>query len=38
MIFKLLPERKEFVDYAARLAARPAAKRAAEKDAALASK
>ena len=38
MIFKLLPERKEFVDYAARLAARPAAKRAEEKDAALASK
>jgi glutathione S-transferase len=32
MIFKMLPERKEFSDYAARIAARPAAQRAAEKD------
>jgi glutathione S-transferase len=38
MIFKLLPERKEFIDYAARLSARPAVKRAEEKDAKLASK
>jgi glutathione S-transferase len=32
MIFKLLPERKEFVDYAARIAARPTAQRAEAKD------
>jgi glutathione S-transferase len=32
MMFKLLPERKEFLDYAARIAARPAAQRAQEKD------
>lgn len=32
MIFKLIPERKEFVDYAARIAARPAAQRAEAKD------
>jgi len=32
MIFKMLPERKEFSDYAARIAARQAAQRAAEKD------
>jgi glutathione S-transferase len=32
MIFKLLPERKEFTDYAARIAARPAAQRAEAKD------
>jgi glutathione S-transferase len=32
MIFKMLPERKEFTDYAARIAARPAAQRAEEKD------
>jgi glutathione S-transferase len=32
MHFKLLPERKEFVDYAARMAARPAAQRAEAKD------
>jgi glutathione S-transferase len=32
MIFKLLPERKEFLDYAARIAARPAAQRAEQKD------
>jgi len=32
MIFKLLPERKEFIDYAARIAARPAAQRAEAKD------
>jgi glutathione S-transferase len=32
MIFKLLPQRKEFVDYAARIAARPAAQRAEAKD------
>jgi glutathione S-transferase len=31
-IFKLIPERKEFVDYAARIAARPAAQRAEAKD------
>jgi glutathione S-transferase len=31
-IFKLLPERKEFLDYAARIAARPAAQRAEAKD------
>jgi glutathione S-transferase len=32
MMFKLIPERKEFLDYAARIAARPAAQRAQEKD------
>jgi glutathione S-transferase len=32
MIFKLLPERTEFLDYAARIAARPAAQRAEAKD------
>ncbi len=32
MIFKMIPERKEFMDYAARIAARPAAKRAQAKD------
>jgi glutathione S-transferase len=31
-MFKLMPERKEFTDYAARIAARPAAKRAEAKD------
>lgn len=31
-IFKLIPERKEFLDYAARIAARPAAQRADAKD------
>ncbi|HEY1312111.1 MAG TPA: glutathione S-transferase [Pseudolabrys sp.] len=31
-IFKMLPERKEFTDYAARIAARPAAQRAQAKD------
>jgi glutathione S-transferase len=37
-MFKLIPERKEFLDYAARVAARPAAKRAEEKDKELAAK
>jgi glutathione S-transferase len=32
MMCKLIPERKEFSDYAARIAARPAAQRAQEKD------
>ncbi len=32
LIFKMLPERKEFLDYAARIAARPAAQRAEAKD------
>ena len=32
MIFKILPERKEFLNYAARIAARPAAQRAEAKD------
>ena len=36
-IFKLIPERKEFVDYAARIAARPAAQRAEAKDKELAA-
>lgn len=36
-MFKLIPERKEFVDYAARIAARPAAQRAAAKDMELAA-
>ena len=31
-MFKLIPERKEFADYAARIAARPAAQRAEAKD------
>ncbi|HZP68969.1 MAG TPA: glutathione S-transferase family protein [Pseudolabrys sp.] len=31
-IFKLIPERKEFLDYSARIAARPAAQRADDKD------
>jgi glutathione S-transferase len=35
-IFKLIPERPEFTAYSARIAARPAAKRAEEKDQALA--
>ena len=35
--FKLLPERSEFMDYAARLALRPALQRAAEIDAAFAA-
>ncbi len=38
MIFKMLPERKEFTDYAARIAARPAAKRAEAKDKEIAAK
>jgi glutathione S-transferase len=38
MMFKLLPERKEFLDYAARIAARPAAQRAQAKDQELAAK
>jgi len=37
MIFKMVPERPEFLDYAARLAARPAAQRAEEKDKAFAA-
>jgi glutathione S-transferase len=37
MIFKMLPERKEFIDYAARIAARPAAQRAEAKDKELAA-
>jgi glutathione S-transferase len=32
MMFKMIPERKEFADYVARIAARPAAQRAAAKD------
>ena len=32
MVFKMIPERKEFTDYAARIAARPAAQRAEAKD------
>ena len=32
MMFKMVPERKEFIDYAARVAARPAAQRAEAKD------
>ena len=32
MIFKMIPERKEFIDYAARIVARPAAQRAEAKD------
>jgi glutathione S-transferase len=38
MMFKMVPERKEFADYAARIAARPAAKRAEAKDKELAAK
>ncbi len=38
MIFKMIPERKEFTDYAARIAARPAAQRAKAKDKELAAK
>jgi len=37
MMFKMLPERKEFLDYAARIAARPAAQRAEAKDKAFAA-
>jgi len=37
-MFKLIPERKEFLDYAARIAARPAAQRAQAKDQELAAK
>ena len=37
MIFKLIPERKEFTDYATRIAARPAAQRAEDKDKGLAA-
>ena len=37
MMFKMLPERKEFLDYAARIAARPAAQRAEAKDKKLAA-
>jgi glutathione S-transferase len=32
MMFKMVPERKEFVDYASRIAARPAAQRSEAKD------
>jgi glutathione S-transferase len=32
MMFKMIPERKEFTDYSARIAARPAAQRAEKKD------
>ena len=38
VMFKLIPERKEFLDYAARIAARPAAQRAEAKDQELAAK
>ncbi len=38
MMFKLIPPRKEFTDYAARLAARPAAQRAEAKDKELGAK
>lgn len=37
MMFKMIPERKEFSDYAARIAARPAAQRAEAKDQGLAA-
>ena len=37
MMFKLVPERKEFADYSARIAARPAAQRAEAKDKELAA-
>jgi len=35
MMFKMVPERQTFLDYAARIAARPAAQRAEAKDKAL---
>jgi glutathione S-transferase len=35
MMFKLVPERATFLDYAARIAARPAAQRADARDKAL---
>src|SRR5665213_3120477 len=38
MIFKMIPPRQEFIDYAARIAARPAAQRAEAKDKDLAAK
>ena len=38
MMFKLMPERKEFLDYAARIAARPAVQRAEAKDKELGAK
>ena len=38
MMFKMIPERKEFADYAARIAARPAAQRAEAKNKELAAK
>jgi len=38
MIFKIVPERKEFIDYAARIAMRPAAQRAEAKDKELGAK
>jgi len=37
-MFKMIPERPEFLSYAARLAARPAAQRAEAKDKQLAGK
>jgi glutathione S-transferase len=37
-VFKLIPERKEFTDYIARFADRPALKRSEEKDKAMAAK
>ena len=38
MMFKLVPQRKEFLDYAARIAARPSAQRAEAKDKDIATK
>jgi glutathione S-transferase len=38
MMFKMIPERKEFTGYTARIAARPAAQRAEAKDRELAAK
>jgi glutathione S-transferase len=38
MMFKMIPPRQEFIDYAARIAARPAAQRAEAKDKDLAAK
>jgi glutathione S-transferase len=38
MMFKLIPERKEFQDYVARITARPSAQRAAAKDKDIAAK
>jgi len=38
MVFKMIPERTEFTDYVARIAARPAAQRAEAKDKELAEK